>query len=363
MFFPNLVKTKFLSILAALGTGLLSGCHRDEQIQSYSAPKDSPAQAPSQTAPAPSMADAAAPPVPVNAAPVHWTTPASWREIAPTSIRIGNFVIPATGDKKAEVSITSFPGDVGGPLANVNRWRQENGLGEIADSALLSQPVTVDSSEGNLYDIAGPSQRTVVAVIPRDGASWFFKLRGDPDTVAGAQPALLEFLKSVHFGGAAAAQPATDAPAIPGMAAPGAPSPAPQWAVPPNWTETPPGSMVVKSFSISGDAGQKAIVSISVFGGGAGGTLANVNRWRAQLSLPPILEAALPAATQSVDVLGGRATLVDFTGADKSAQPSRLVAAMVPHGEQTWFYKLMGDGSVVEREKTAFVRFVQTVQY
>jgi hypothetical protein len=363
MLCSNLVKTKHLYLWAGLPAVLLAGCHRDEQIQSYSAPKEPPAAA--RTAPAAAMTDAGAPPVIVNNAPVHWTTPAAWREVAPTSVRIGNFVVLGTGDKKAEVSVTSFPGEVGGALANVNRWRQENGLGEIAEAGLVSQPVSVDSVDGKLYDISGATARTVVAVIPRAGASWFFKMRGDPETVAGAQPAFLEFLKSVRFGGAAAAQPMPIPPAMPEMTAAPASGPdaAPKWEVPPNWTETPAGPMVVRSFSISGDAGQKAAVSISVFGGGAGGILANVNRWRGQINLPPIEEAALATATESLDAAGGKATLVDFTGTNTASQPSRLVAAMVAHGDETWFYKLTGDGPVVGREKASFVKFVQTVKY
>jgi hypothetical protein len=40
-----------------------------------------------------------------------------------------------------------------------------------------------------------------------------------------------------------------------------------------------------------------------------------------------------------------------------------LVAVMVPHGDNTWFYKLSGEGPVVEEEKAGFVKFVQTVRY
>ena len=100
------------------------------------------------------------------------------RKLPPTSIRLGNFVVPGPGDKKAEVTITSFPGDVGGTLANVNRWRHEVGLGDIAEKDIASEKAVVDSNEGKLFEFAGPSERTVVAMIPRDGASWFFKMRG-----------------------------------------------------------------------------------------------------------------------------------------------------------------------------------------
>jgi len=32
-------------------------------------------------------------------------------------------------------------------------------------------------------------------------------------------------------------------------------------------------------------------------------------------------------------------------------------------GDQTWFYKLMGDEKIVAREKDAFTKFVQTARY
>jgi hypothetical protein len=39
------------------------------------------------------------------------------------------------------------------------------------------------------------------------------------------------------------------------------------------------------------------------------------------------------------------------------------VGVIVPQSGQTWFYKLMGDAKVVESQKDAFTKFVQTVKY
>ena len=321
------------------------------------------------------MMGADAPAIPVNAAPIHWTTPAGWKEMPPTSIRLGNFVVPGANGKQAEVSVISLPGEAGGTLANVNRWRGEVGLGEITEKEVVPEKTVVDSNEGNLYEMAGLTERTVVAVIPRDGARWFFKMRGDSDVVAGARPAFLEFLKSVHFGAGEAAPMPSDPHAGMsgmsgvgmgagmGMAASGQSGKPPKWNVPANWTETTPGAMILKSFSIAGDAGQKAAVTISVLGGEGGGMLANVNRWRKQLNLPELAEDGLPKATESLDVLGGKATLVDFTGTDAAGQGVRMVAVSVPHGGQTWFYKLTGPGALVGQDKDAFTQFVQTVRY
>jgi hypothetical protein len=119
--------------------------------------------------------------------------------------------------------------------------------------------------------------------------------------------------------------------------------------------------MVVKTFSIPGEGGPSARVAVSTFSGDVGGVFSNVNRWRAQIGLPPIDQSALPAATQSLEVAGGKATLVDISNPGPKA--ARLVAIIVPHGAGTWFYKLTGDTAVIEREKAAFLKFVQTVNY
>jgi hypothetical protein len=353
----------------------LAGCRRDEQIQTYQAPKEKDPPAPAAgnpAAPGMSMMGADTLPVPANSAAPRWTTPAGWQEMPPNGVRLGDFVVPGPNGKKAEVTVLSFPGDVGGALANVNRWRSEVGLGEIAENEIVSEKAVVDSNEGKLYEFTGAAERTVVAMIPRDGASWFFKMRGDPDVVAAAKPVFLQFLASVHFGGS----PPAMAPADPhagmagmgmgmgtGMAPAATANAQPKWEPPANWTETTPGAMVTKSFSIAGEAGQKAAVSISVLEGEGGGTLANVNRWRGQLSLPAVAEDGLAKVTESLDVPGAKATMVDFTGTDAAGQPSRMVAVSVTHGGQTWFYKLAGAGAVVAREKDAFAKFVQSVRY
>jgi len=366
------VKTIHSLSAGILVVALLAGCKRDDQIQTYQAPKD-PSAAPA-AAPAPpgSMMGMDAQSVPINDAPFHWTPPPGWKENPRSGMRLGDIDVPGAGGKAAKVTVTSFPGDVGGTHENVKRWRGEVGLPEASDADITSENISVDSSSGRLFDFSGASERTVVAWIMRDGASWFFKLRGPLDVVSTAKPAFLDLLKTVHFGGTDAAPVAASPHAGmdmggmgAGMAAAPAVSPGnlPTWTAPANWTETPAGMMVTKSYSIVDPSGQKAAVSISVLGAAGGGTLRNVNRWRNQLKLDEITEAALPQNTQSLDVLGGKATLVDFTGTDAAGQTLEMVAAAVPHGDQTWFYKLTGPPALVAQQKTAFVKFVQAVSY
>jgi len=145
---------------------------------------------------------------------------------------------------------------------------------------------------------------------------------------------------------------------------PGAAAGEPSWDIPANWQKQPAQQMVLHSFVIVDGQGGKANVTITAFPGSVGGPLANVNRWRNQLSLDPVEQSDLPKMASSLDVLGGKAMLVDMTGTDKKTnQRARLLAAMVAREGSTWFYKLMGDEPVVAREKEAFIKFVQTVRY
>jgi hypothetical protein len=341
----------------------LAGVAADD-ITSYSAPKGHPPISQTVAAMCP------APGVKMNAAPIRWTTPAGWNQLPATTIRIGNFLVAGEDGKKAEVAVTSFPGTVGTELDNVNRWRSEIGLEPVDQGGILSQIVTVDSLQGKLYDFAGASANTVVVSLPRGGGTWFFKLRGDKNVVDGAKATFLDFLKSVHFSGDTVQQPAATLEAMPSdphggvLPAIDKSNSEPNWNPPSNWKSYQSGQMTVKSFSVLGDNGQKANIAISVFPGDVGGTFANVNRWRAQMGLAPIGHKDLPEATQSLQVAGGAAVLVDLTNPSAQAgAPTRLVAAIVPQGDRTWFYKLVGDEPVVAREKDGFVKFVEAVRY
>lgn len=302
------------------------------------------------------------PGIEINAAPIHWTTPAGWKELPATSIRIGNFLIQGAGAAKAEVAVTSFPGTVGTEYDNVNRWRGELGLASVDPAEITSQLTPVGASEGKLYEFNGASASTVVVWLRRDGASWFFKLRGDKDVVDSAKPAFTAFLNSIQFTGDTVDKKLAAVPATAPSTAPAA-SAEPKWNPPASWSAGAAGAMVLKSFIVGGDSGPKAKVTVSVFPGDVGGELANVNRWRAQLGLEPIKQEDLAAATQTLHGVDGDGTLIELANANAPGGALSMVAVIVPHNNSTWFYKLTGAGAVVDREKEQFVAFVQNVQY
>ena len=55
-----------------------------------------------------------------------------WTEYPPSSIRKANFII---NNASGTAEVTVFPGDVGGTLANINRWSQQTSLARLMNQS------------------------------------------------------------------------------------------------------------------------------------------------------------------------------------------------------------------------------------
>ncbi len=132
------------------------------------------------------------------------------------------------------------------------------------------------------------------------------------------------------------------------------------WTAPAHWKTKPPSAMRKGSYAIVGPDGAEADLSITAFPGDVGGDLANINRWRGQISLPPISAADLATQTEHIDANGLHITFVDF--ANTANPPLRITGAIVPLGNATWFVKAMGPDSVVAPERETIRAFIQTLQ-
>ena len=133
------------------------------------------------------------------------------------------------------------------------------------------------------------------------------------------------------------------------------------WSAPAHWTAKAASAMRKGSYAITADSGETADLSITAFPGDVGGDLANVNRWRGQIQLPPLAATELASATAHLDVNGLHLTTVDFTGGP-TAKPQRVLGAIIPVGNATWFFKLSGPAALVGREQAAFATFLQTIR-
>jgi hypothetical protein len=144
-------------------------------------------------------------------------------------------------------------------------------------------------------------------------------------------------------------------------AVPTAEGPALTWTAPSTWKPKPASAMRKGSYAVPGEAGVEADLSITSFGGDVGGELANLNRWRGQIGLPPVAEADLAAAVTRREFNGLNFGFVDLSGT--GASPQRLLGAWTAFGGATWFFKLgPAPAPLVEKEKIHFLDFLASVK-
>ena len=139
-----------------------------------------------------------------------WTVPDSWSPGRPSSIRKGSFQVIDASGRLADISVTAFPGDVGGFLSNVNRWRRQIGLGPASaeDAAAFTSELTIDDKTFSKWSISSStsppagelqSQRIVAASVMFRGNTWFFKMTGDKALVESELGRFVDFVRSVRF--------------------------------------------------------------------------------------------------------------------------------------------------------------------
>ncbi len=311
-----------------------------------------------------------------DAGSLAWTAPAGWTPKSGSAMRKGTYAVGADGGAAADLSITAFPGDVGGETANVNRWRGQIGLPELPDADVPSSVTRLEAAALSIgyVELANGGQRMLAAFVPYRGATWFFKLTGPDAVVAGAKQAYVDFLRTIRPAAVAASEPAAAA-VVP--AAGGAPLPSPsemantavakadgpglKWTAPAHWQSKPATVMRQGSYTVNGADGATADVSITAFPGDVGGELANVNRWRGQLDLPAVTAADIDSVVVRQKQGPLNLTIVDLTGGGTVGR-QRMLGAMVPFNGATWFVKLLGPEALVAREKPAFLDFLHTLQ-
>ena len=189
---------RLFSIGLVAATLLIAGCG-DEKVETYRIPKEKDPELPAAAAPdsagpgspaaGASMADTAVPTA--SGSDLTWSAPDGWSAKAASAMRKGSYTVPGGGGE-ADLSITAFPGDVGGELANVNRWRGQVGLGPLAPQDLDASVSRVQSNGLTLtlveLQAGGAAGKSILgAIVPFGGSTWFFKLTGPASFGSGVQ--------------------------------------------------------------------------------------------------------------------------------------------------------------------------------
>ncbi len=178
-----------------------------KSLQFHEDSHDAPAQVASRTPAIPS----AEKPVSTNAEKLpagsdepNFKAPGNWTEKAPGQMVQRAFDVTGDGGK-AEITISRFPGDTGGMIPNVNRWRAQLGLPALGTAEKGIETVEIDGKrESYLVDITGTNSRTgqparmVALGVPYKGETWFFKLLGAEAVVAKEKDAFVKFVVDAY---------------------------------------------------------------------------------------------------------------------------------------------------------------------
>ena len=125
---------------------------------------------------------------------------------------------------------------------------------------------------------------------------WFFKVMGPPEKVVAAAKEFVAFVKSIK-------QAAGD-------------NPVPQWTLPAGWHEKPGDQIRFATILMGGESPLELTVTKLPRNDSdeTAYLLANINRWRGQLQLPPLAAGELAQNSLSEKIAGHSCTLVNFVG-------------------------------------------------
>jgi hypothetical protein len=250
--------------------------------------------------------------------PISWTTPEAWEQLAGTEMRYAT-LRPKTKDNPLEISVTDLPPSAASVLPNVNRWRGQLSLPPISEADLpkFIKQLKIGQVTATLVDFSGVSKEG--SKMPP------FARRRPPAPETGR-------VEASHSGV--------------------------KYTRPDGWQESPGqrGGFRLAGFRVT-EGDKNAEITITPLSAASGSLLANVNRWRDQVGLPEISEDQLRREVQEIEVAGSRSPYVDLSG------KLRILGVIVAHGEQTWYFKMIGDADLVGKQKSTFETFLRSVRF
>lgn len=145
-------------------------------------------------------------------------------------------------------------------------------------------------------------ERMIGLVLPHETQLWFFKLQGNMEAIAARENDIREFLKSLTF--------TSDEK--------------PEWKLPSGWRELPGSEMRYATLMIEGTP--ELELSVTKFPSRPDlpvteQVVMNINRWRGQLSLPPIDDVDLDQQSEVITIADKKGYLINIVGRPKPKPP------------------------------------------
>ena len=301
-----------------------------------------------------------------------WTLPEGWTEKPASAMRAATIEVPYDG-KTLELAVSTLP--LAGEWdefveRNVVRW-----LGQLQQPALSGDEIT----------------KLVKEKPTKGGKATFIELVGVMQPMSGAMPGGGQMPAGhppIDGGDATASAPAGTTPA---EAAPERPDAAPSggrpsglgpmagagagpiptempkpteftYEAPKGWTPGPMNSMRKAAFLVA-DGDQQAETTVMPFPatGMMGDPVAQAERWAGQVGLTKSKDE-IEGLAKPVTISGLEGKSFELLGPDGEASKG-ILAAMVVRGDQAWFFKMFGDRQVVEDQRDAFNKFIESIKF
>ena len=144
-----------------------------------------------------------------------WNAPKIWEEQDPGNMLLANFYAFDSKNKSVNISISMFPGDVGGLRNNIDRWKNQIALKPFdpQNSKNLNQKILPEENIQNItLPLLGNAQMIYlnnnennksikVIVIPnQNGQTIFVKMDGNIDGVLELENDFSLFYESIYWG-------------------------------------------------------------------------------------------------------------------------------------------------------------------
>ncbi len=144
-----------------------------------------------------------------------WIAPKIWEEQNPGNMLLANFYAFDSKNESINISISMFPGDVGGLRNNIDRWRNQIGLKQFdpQNSINLNQKISPEEDIQNItLPLLGNAQMVhlnnnennksiKVIVIPnQNGQTIFVKMNGNINGVLELENDFSLFYQSIYWG-------------------------------------------------------------------------------------------------------------------------------------------------------------------
>jgi hypothetical protein len=130
-----------------------------------------------------------------------WNPPPDWRPADPGPFLVAKFLMTGPHNAEAAVNISSAPGDGGGLLPNINRWRGQLGLEPVGLAELdgLVREVETDGGRATVVEMNNESVTSIAWIVTRPEQTWFYRLVGETPAVAAQREAFAQFVRAVQY--------------------------------------------------------------------------------------------------------------------------------------------------------------------